>query len=316
MSTHRNYAQAALFALTCFTGWTCSDALLKLVREENIPLGQIILISGLSGMTVVFLLSAVRGNIGRLRPIRWRGVLTLGVLQYAAFMCWMQALPHLPLANMYAVSFMTPMAVAGLAALVLKEHIGWKRAIAIATGFAGVVIAVNPLRLMGHSGEWLPYLGAFGSMAGTSMQMLMLRAVGRWESTECMSFYPRCVLVVAGLLYCLATGFVPMKLWTLLAVCASGALGGIGWGLLTNAYKNAPAASVAPFHYSQMISGALFGYFIWHDVPDAYLLCGAAVIIASGIYLVHHERRIDRTMLRAEEVLTLEQFHQLRHDSK
>jgi len=90
---HKHYARAALFALISFSGWTVSDALLKLVREENIPLGQIFLVTGLSGVAVVFLLSALRGNIGKLQPRKWRGFIVLGLLQWGTFACWMNALP-------------------------------------------------------------------------------------------------------------------------------------------------------------------------------------------------------------------------------
>ena len=296
----RNYKRAAFFALTGFTGWTFSDALLKLVRATGLPEGQILLISGLSGMTTIFFFSAMRGKVKRLQPHRWRGLLALGLCQWTAFMCWLGALPHLPLTNMYVVAFLTPMTVASLAALILKEHLGWKRATAIAGGFLGVVVAVNPLSLLHNSGAWVPYIGVFGSMAATASQMLVLRVVSQKESSECTSFYPRMVLLTAGIISCAATGFVAMQPWVFLAICASGALGGCGWALMAQAYKNAPAAAVAPFHYSQMITGALLGYLIWGDVPTPYLLCGAVIIMASGVYLVRHERRVSRMMVRAD----------------
>jgi drug/metabolite transporter (DMT)-like permease len=77
-------------------------------------------------------------------------------------------------------------------------------------------------------------------------------------------------------------------------------LGSFGWVVMSKAYKNAPAAAVAPFHYSQMLMGALLGFLIWGDVPNRYLIGGACIIIASGIYLVRHERRVSRMMVRAD----------------
>ena len=130
--------------------------------------------------------------------------------------------------------------------------------------------------------------------------MLLLRAVGHKESGECMSFYPRFILASMGALFCVANGLVAMKPWVFMALCASGALASLGRALLSQAYKNAPAAAVAPFHYSQMLMGALLGFLIWGDVPNRYLICGAAIIITSGIYLVRHERRVSRMMIRAD----------------
>ena len=63
---------------------------------------------------------------------------------------------------------------------------------------------------------------------------------------------------------------------------------------MAHAYKLAPAATVAPFMYSEIISGGLVGYFIWHDVPTPRLLTGAAIVIASGIYIVTHAHRAEK----------------------
>jgi drug/metabolite transporter (DMT)-like permease len=295
-----NYPRAAFYALSGFTGWVFSDALTKLVRAEGVPQGQILLIVGLSGMVVIFLLSALRGKINRLQPRNPLGLFALGLCQWFAYICWLAALPNLPLANMYVVAFLTPMAVAALAALILKEHLGWKRGVAIGCGFAGVVVAVNPVGLIHNTGQWAAYFAVFGSMAGTSAQMLVLRIVSQKEASECTSFYPRAVVLAAGAIACASTGFVAMKPWVFMALCGSGALGALGWALMAKAYKNAPAAAVAPFHYSQMITGAILGYLIWDNVPSLWLIGGAAIIISSGIYLVRHERRASRTLSRTD----------------
>jgi drug/metabolite transporter (DMT)-like permease len=251
-------------------------------------------------MATIFIVTLVRGHVRRLQPRKWGGLFALGVSQWVAFICWIHALPQLPLTNMYIVAFLTPMTVACLATLILKEHLGWKRAIPIALGFAGVLIAVDPSQLLEKPGALIPYITVFGSMLGTASQMLLLRAVGHKENTECTSFYPRVVLTSAGALSCAANGFVAMAPAVFLALCAAGALGSIGWALMSQAYKNAPAAAVAPFHYSQMLMGALLGYLIWGDIPSHHLIVGAVIIIASGIYLVRHERRVSRMMIRAD----------------
>jgi drug/metabolite transporter (DMT)-like permease len=192
------------------------------------------------------------------------------------------------------------MTVACLASLLLKERLGKKRAAAIAVGFAGVVIAVNPFSAFQQNEMGLAYLALFCNMLCASGQMLLLRAVAEHEKSECTSFYPRAVLVVAGAFSCATTGFVALNPWLFLSLCLQGALGGLGWALMAQAYKNAPAAAVSPFQYSQMITGALLGYLMWGDVPNSHLWAGAAIIVLSGIFLVRHERRISRMTTRVE----------------
>jgi drug/metabolite transporter (DMT)-like permease len=296
----RNYPRAAALATIVFAGWPLSDTFLKLAREQGVPQGEILLICGLGSLVTISLATALRGNLAHLKPHRWGGLIILGLCQVAGFICWMLALPRLPLANMYVVSFLTPMTVACIAAVVLKEPLGWKRGIAIVTGFEGVLIAINPTQLFQHGGLGLPYLFLLGNMVGSATQMFLLRLVADKEKSESTAFYSRAVMAVCGLIFCATTGFVAMKPWVFLALCGSGALGGLGWGLLAQAYKHAPVAAVAPFQYSQIIWGALLGYLLWRDVPSGYLVCGSAIIIASALYLFRHERRISRTMPRLD----------------
>lgn len=299
MSTVQNYGRAALYALFSYAVWTFSDVALKLVKSTNVPQGEIFVISGLTGMLIIFLAAAVRGRVSALQPKHFGWLTAIGLAQWFAFVGWLAALPHLPLTTCYVVVFMTPMTVAVLARVILKEQLGWRRAAAIAAGFAGVIVAVDPLRLLQNSGAWTAYLAVAGSMAGTAAQMLILRAVSQKIPSESTAFYPRLVMVVIGLVSCAATGFVALPPMIFLGIAASGMLGAIGWIMIAKAYKYAPAAAVAPFHYSQMLTGALLGYLIWHDVPDMWLVAGSAIIIAAGIYLVRHERRMDRTRVRA-----------------
>jgi drug/metabolite transporter (DMT)-like permease len=77
----------------------------------------------------------------------------------------------------------------------------------------------------------------------------------------------------------------------------TGFTGGIAWLLMTAAYKHAPAATISPFHYSQIITGALLGYLIWHDVPTLHLMLGGTVIIGSGLYIAAHARKAGKAPL-------------------
>lgn len=299
--SQRNYPLAAVLALFAFTIWVVSDALLKTARVHGVSLGQILFICGTWSMAVIFMVSLLRGKAANLRPHYPPGLIVLGLCQIVAFIFWMLAVPHLPFANMYVVPFLTPLVVAGMAALFLKEKLGWKRALAIGIGFAGVVVAVHPSTLFQANGERLSYLFLFCHTLGIATQMFMLRAiVSKEEKCEATAFYPRGIVAFAGLFMCMGTGLRPMEPWIFFILCLSGALGGAGWAILAKAYKNAPAAAVTPFQYSQIITSALLGYFIWGDIPSLYLIIGSAIIIASGLWLIRQERRVSRMLVRGE----------------
>lgn len=295
-----NYSRAALLSLVVFAWWPLGDAFLKMVGESHVPMGEVFLICGLSSMAAIFVTASLCGKRANLRPRNWRGLVALGSCQIVSFSFWLLALPLLPLGNAYIFSFLTPMFVACLAVLFLKEPLGWKRALSIGAGFCGVVIAIQPSSLFQPGGHLLAYLFLFGNMLGSATQMFLLRLVSTKESCESTVFYSRAILASCGLFLCFINGFVPIEPWAVLAICGSGVIGGLGWSLLAQAYKFAPASFVAPFQYTQLVWGALVGYLLWKDLPSMSLVLGSAVIILSNLYNVRDERRISRTMPRVD----------------
>lgn len=291
MSHSVHSVRAILYAIAGFTCWVVSDTLLKLVSGGHVPIYELMAVSSIGGMAIITAFTIVRGGIGKLRPKGWRGLLMLGVLHLANFSFWVMALPRLPLANLYTVAFLSPIVVSILAAVFLREQITWKHGLAIAAGFIGVTIAVNPVQLIEHSHKTISYAFVFASMLLLSVMMLVLRILGRSESRECMAFYPRVVILAGTIAASIFWGFMSMNFHTLLFAMISGAAGSFGWLLMAHAYKLAPAATVAPFHYSEIVTGALVGYLIWHDIPSAHVVTGAAIIIASGFYIITHTRK-------------------------
>jgi drug/metabolite transporter (DMT)-like permease len=145
----------------------------------------------------------------------------------------------------------------------------------------------------------ISYGSVFVAMVATALQMVLLRVLGRRETRESTVLYPRIVTILGGVIAAFLWGFEPMSSRAVFCSLLSGVLGGTGWLCMAEAYKTAPAATVAPFHYSQIITGAFIGYLIWGDIPSYGLLAGAALIILSGIYIVTHVRK-SANILREE----------------
>jgi drug/metabolite transporter (DMT)-like permease len=294
-----SHLRAIAYAIAGFTCWVFGDTFLKLIGGTAVPGYEILTIGSFGGMAVIFVVTTARGKIARLKPKRYGGLIILGLIYLFSYACWLTALPRLPLDNFYVIIFLAPIIITILAALFLKEHLRWQHGVAIVAGFGGVLVSIDPQRLLADRSGWLGYSAAFAGTLSFALQMLGLRILARRESRECAAFWPRGVAAAVCLLAVAVWGIEPIPARVILFALASGSVGGIGWLCMAEAYKAAPAAIVAPFHYSQIIIATVLGYFIWHDVPAPRLLVGAVFIIASGFYIVTHVRK-STTLLKNE----------------
>ena len=200
------------------------------------------------------------------------------------------ALAHIPLADATAVGFASPVLTVALAAVWLRERVGWRRWLGVGTGLAGVVIALQPPFLTGGA----PMHWATVLPLGTALLFAIYQILTRRLATV---DDPRTTILHTGLAATLATSLVQPLVWTwpsggdwvLLALL--GVLGGAGHGLLVLAYARAPASLLAPLSYTQLVWATLAGLLVFNDWPDAAALLGALVIAAGGILVALPERR-------------------------
>jgi drug/metabolite transporter (DMT)-like permease len=287
-STH---LRAIFYALAGFSFWVGGDMFMKLAVENGVPKYEVMSIGGFGGLASLFLITLFRGELRTLRIRNYRPLFFLGLLFFMNYIVWVTALAHLPLANFYTVVFLAPTVGSIAAALFLREKLNLSKVLAIVAGFIGVVIAVNPTQIIQDKSDWISYSVAFVGMLVIVAQMLTMRIVGDSISREAIAFYPRIAAVVGGAALALLHGFALPSGLGLVYCLLTGIIGSLGWMFMAQAYKLAPAAIVAPFHYSQIITGGLVGYVIWHDVPSLHLLFGATIIIASGLYIATHARK-------------------------
>lgn len=201
------------------------------------------------------------------------------------------ALQTLRLDQAITIVFLAPLVVALLAGPFLGEWVGWRRLVAIAVGFTGVAVAMAPTDLTtGTTGFNIGVLYSLSAMLAYALFMLLTRYMAAFDPPMVTLFYSMFVGTFLGapLAYLAWTTPPDLQAWLMLA--SLGFFGGMGHWLFLHAYRLAPASAVAPFLYFQLISMISFGYFVFSDIPDAQTLVGAAIVVASGIYLFHRER--------------------------
>jgi drug/metabolite transporter (DMT)-like permease len=211
------------------------------------------------------------------------------------------ALGYLPLPEAMMIGYAAPLMVVALSALVLAEPVRVYRWTATAIGFVGIAIILSPrLTLFGgslgpiSSAAQASLIGALFALCGafsSAFAAITIRSMTRTESTGSIVIY----FAISGTLISLvsiAFGWVVPRPTDALLLIAIGLLGGTGQILMTSAYRDADAATIASFEYVSMLWGIAFGYLIFGEVPQVYVFVGGAIVIAAGIFIIFRERAL------------------------
>ncbi len=263
-----------------------NDALIKLAAETMPPLQAIGLRGVFATMWCGFAL-LLRGEWGQVHRIRHPVVFLRGVLEAVAAISYLVALAYIPFAIATAVNLSTPLFLAALAVLLLKETVGWRRWTAIALGFAGVLMVIQPRA--GDVGIWT-WLVVFSSLAG-ALRDVIARWVPPTVPTLVVSMSSAVTLAVVGVAWATLDGWQPMTHYGVSLVLGSSLLLACGYQLLMIALRSGAAFAVlGAFRYASVLWALGIGYVLWGDVPNLLAVAGIVVIVGAGLYVLHRER--------------------------
>jgi drug/metabolite transporter (DMT)-like permease len=271
--------------IAAVAAFSMMDALLKLLSAHYPPM-QVAALRGVTSLPFTLLPVLVAGRLADLRPRRWPMHVLRGALTVLVLGGFIYAVRVLSLANAYAVFLSAPIIVAALSVPVLKEHVNWRNWLAILVGLGGVLVILRP----SASG-----LGSFGTLAALvgatayACSVLAVRVLTRTDTTVSVVFWTVSLMTVFA-------GAVAAPGWVAIAhadwkwLLALGLLAATGQYLLTEAFRSAPPSIVAPFEYTALLWGVAIDRVVWHVLPSARICIGGAIVIASGLYLIWHER--------------------------
>lgn len=272
-----------LGAVACFA---CMDASAKWLGRHEVPALEI------AGMRYVvsLVVAAAALRVWRRpellhsrRPVlQWGRALCLIGSTLGCFI----AVRKLPLTQFTSINFSAPLITALLAGPVLGERIGPRRLVAVFVGFAGVLVITRPF-----GGSFSGSMG-FAVLAALSnaFYFLATRMIAAHDRAETTMLYTSLVgtLLVSPTL--LVNWQTPSGWLTWAVLLALGAIGAAGHWLLIVAHRHAPASTLAPFFYAQILGAVAFGLAVFGDAPDRWTLVGGGIVIGSGLYLLYRER--------------------------
>lgn len=279
---------AILLLLAGLLTFAVMDGLTKTL-SQTVPIPAILWVRSIvfTLLALAFLLRRHRGEsilaLARSkRPVLQFSRALLLIIESGMFML---AFKLMPLADAHAIGAIAPLIVVALSVPLLKERVGPRRWAAVAVGFLGVMLIVRP----GFDRIELPMLVALAGAAMWGVYQIMVRMVSRVDSNETTSLWTAAVGLAATSLVGPAVWVWPTgSEWVLLAVIAL--LGSFGHIALISALGMTQPARLQPFMYTLFVWAVVVGYVMFGDIPDRLTLIGAAIVIASGIYVWHRER--------------------------
>ncbi|WP_420345777.1 DMT family transporter [Pelagibius sp.] len=267
-------------------GMAVMDACAKFLGA-GYAISQIILARNAFGLvTILAFVLVAGGGLASLKPKRPALLVARSAANLGAAFLFFTGLRYLPLADAFAIAFAAPLFITALSVPVLGEHVGIRRWAAVIFGFVGVLVVVQPGTATFRVEALLP-LGAALSYA---IAMLIGRKQTKYLTTSAILFWPSLIAVGVTALMMPAQWQTP-SLPDFGLFVFMGVIGTAGMMLITQGYRFAPAAVIAPFDYSVLLWGVIFGWVIWRDVPGPNVWIGSAILIASGLYILHRETR-------------------------
>lgn len=208
-----------------------------------------------------------------------------------AMLTWFWVITQMPIAEATAISFSAPLFTTAGAALFLREKVGLRRWAATAVGFLGVLMIIRP----GVHAVELPEVMALLSAVFIAGSMLSNKSLARTESPNAMVLWMGALMSLFSLPAALGVWAWPVgETWAWLAVL--GVVATVAHLAINRAFASSDASFIAPFGFAQIPFVALAGYVAFSELPDAWTLAGALVIMASGVYTAHREAKVSRAV--------------------
>lgn len=252
-------------------------------------LGQVVLLRSLAALVILVPMVWMAGLPALTKAERPWMQLARVVCSTAEVFCFYYAVMYLPLADVMTYWLAAPIYVAALSPLLLGDHVGWRRWTAIAIGFVGVIITLEPSAAMFTAPAVISIIGS----AAFAFMMISGRFLRGTPDTT-LVFFQVMGAGLAGLAFApfdwspIQSGF-DLGLLGLLGIVAMAA-----HMLVNRALKISDAATVAPLQYTLLLWAVIFGFLFFGDVPRLTMLIGAALIVASGLFIFIREQMLKK----------------------
>lgn len=284
-------ARGAFLMMASMAAFTLNDALIK-ATDGALPLFQILTIRGVLASAWIYLLARHLGVLRFDLPRRdWVLIGLRSLSEIGAAFFFLTALLNMPLANVTAILQILPLSVTLGAALFFRDPVGWRRALAIAVGFGGMLLIVRP----GPDSFDLYSIYALAAVCCVTMRDLVTRRMSADAPSLTVTLSASLSVLVFSAFASIGSEWQPLdlRLWLLLIGSSVFILGGYLFSVMV--MRVGDVSFVAPFRYTGLLWALVLGWLVFGDWPDDTTLIGAAIVVATGVFTFYRERKIAQT---------------------
>jgi drug/metabolite transporter (DMT)-like permease len=283
--TRPHTLRAMATMLAAVVAFSLMDAGLKLLSAHYPPF-QVAALRGAASLPWVGVWVLASAGLRSLRPVQWRLHLLRGGMGIAMMAAFVFALRTLPLANAYSLFFVAPLMITALSGPMLGEQVGPRRWMAIAVGLLGVLVLLRPT---GHGFFSTASLAVLVAATMYAVSAITVRWLAKTDTPQAMVAWLLVSMAVGGGIFALPH-WVPLRGDHLWLVAGVGLAGAVGQYTIIEAFRLGEASLLAPLEYFALVCGVVLDFVLWHTLPDRITWVGAAIIVASGLYLLRRER--------------------------
>lgn len=293
MSAHANRTGILAMAggMACFV---TNDSIVK-HASESLNAGQLIFIRGVFSIALLVAAAQAMGALRQARGLLDGKVLARGALDAIATVVYLTSLFHLPLGNATAINMVAPLMITLFAVVVLHDRVGVGRWLAIATGFAGVLLVVQPT----GAGFNAFALLCLGGTAFHASRDLLTRFIDPALPSILITIPTAVAVTLLAGAWTLLQGWQSVE-WRHLALLGAASIFlSSGYCLTIVAMRSGDISTVAPFRYSGLLFALVLGWVVWGEVPNAMAWIGIAMLTGAGLFVLYSERRRANAALEA-----------------
>jgi drug/metabolite transporter (DMT)-like permease len=274
-----------IFMLAAMSLFVINDVFMKLAREAY-PAGQSIALRAGIAVVIGFALVFLAREGDRLRLAFRPRVLQRGIIEAFGALTFGWSLGLMPLANLTAINMASPLLIVALAVLLGMERVGWRRVVALAVGFVGVLFVVRPGAESFNAAAIVAVISAI-LVAGRD---LTTRTIGDDVPSTVVSLTTTILVGIVAVAYGFTEEWLPIWRVETIYVALAAVLVTAGTFFIISAFRRTDVGVISQYRYAIVVFATVLGYAVWGDVPDLYALIGVALIVGSGLYTMHRQR--------------------------